>query len=198
MTATELVSLLSSDEVEVPTEAVAKPVVLSLPRPAVWQRLLLLIAVTLLGLFSLCAVAVALVLGNVVDLTLIQRHRIGPAIHQPLPPATLLLDPQTFAAALARQPDEAGRLHLIRASALNMAQRYEEAADAYAAAAKTRIGLPPAQRLRWAELLFGLGRISEAHMVLLGIPTADMDEKYRARIAALAGRCLLSQREPQN
>jgi hypothetical protein len=191
-TATELVAILSTRESTIIGKAV--PVVAQLPRPAWWLRLLLLAAVTALGLMALLAVVSARVLGDVENLTRIQHQPAVPNLRPALPAPELLLQPSTFATALARQPDEAGHLHLARASLLLHAGRRAEAADAFAAAAATVTGLPPGQRLTWADLLVELGRIDEARAVLVDLDATRLDPAQRALTAALAGRCLLAQR----
>jgi hypothetical protein len=170
------------------------PVPVGMPRPAWWLRLLLLMAVTVLGLFAVFTVFAARILGDVERLTLVQHQPPVPTIHPALPGPALLLDPRTFATALERQPDEAGHLYLARAELLVREGRRAEAVDAFAAAAATTTGLPQGQRLAWAELLVGLDRHDEAHAVLMGLDASRLDADQRALTADLAGRCLLAQR----
>ena len=83
---------------------------------------------------------------------------------------------------------------MARASLLLAAGRPSEAANEFAAAEISSSGLAPAQRLRWAELLFELGRNAEASTALHGIATGGMNGEQRARTAALTGSCLLAER----
>lgn len=114
-----------------------------------------------------------------------------------LPAEEALLNAERFKALVEAHPREAVRFGCARASALAAQGRQEEAIAAWheAAAWSTR-GLPPADSLSLAEILFQLRRFGEAEHEVKRFPAAAANEGDRAWAVDLLGRLQLVRLAP--
>jgi len=192
--AQELVAALSAPDLAAPGENTATQTTLFLPRPRLVSRALLVGAMGLLAGTTLLALALAWTLAELRHVVALTDAAALPVMQVLLPPAERLCDDHSFAAWLARHPDDGVRLHAARAQALITAGRREDAAAAYAiAAASGRLDALP--RVAWAELLCDLDQPEAAQRALDGADLSALSSDHLTRALAVAGRAHLLRRQ---
>lgn len=174
------------------------PVVMHLPRPHPIGRLLV---ISVVGLIMIMASVLMVLTRHVQGLMDDIRQREELLAHPPLPPlpsSGRLLDPATFAIELATRPDQSGRLHAARASALVDARRPLEAIDGFAIASRLNDApLAAGERVALGEALLAIGRADDARALLLGIDPTQLDESQRARNNDVLVRVAMAQWQQQ-
>lgn len=165
--------------------------VMGIPRPMLLTRLLVVLAVLLIGgMAGLMIRLTGHVRSLVVDLRMNQQ---GAAVvrQPPLPSADDLLADDRFAAALAKAPDQAARLLSARGQVLLLNHRAVEAMAAFAAADRhSDRPMSVIDRLAWAAAQLDGGEPQAARATVLAIDHAALTPAERALAADLLTRCV--------
>ena len=113
----------------------------------------------------------------------------------PLPPTSILLDRARFDALIVN-PGDLPRLLLARADALFLAERWDEAATAFAEARNEQpAGLPASASVDHVLALWRAQRRQEASVALDELAWASLPEADRARAVDVIGRMALADRD---
>ena len=164
---------------------------MGIPRPLLLTRLLVVLAVLLIGGMA----GLMIWLGShmralVVDLRE-HQHGAGAVRQPPLPSVDDLRDDGRFAQELARAPDQAARLMVARGHLLMTDHRPVEAVAAFAAAARhSELPLSSADRLEWAAAQIDSGDPRAARVAVLAIDHAALTPAERGLAAELLTRCV--------
>lgn len=190
--AQDLLRALSGEVERAPTPRPTPTI--QMPRPRLATRLLMALAVGLLaGMALMTAIAAWALEGLAQTVVTTDAERSAPA--PALPAVEVLRDPQAFAVALARRPEQAVRLYGERALVLQGDGHHEQAVASFAAAA-ARGPLPPVLRLQYAELLLEMDDHAGASRQLDGLDCGALPDEMRPRALAAIGRCHLALPRP--
>ena len=186
-----LVNALTRETAVDPALRAAHAQVVGIPRPQILTRLLVVMAVLLIGgMAGLMVWLTGHVRALVVDL---RAHIQGAeAIRQPpLPSADDLLVDDRFAQVLAKAPDQASRLLAARGQLLLLNHRPSDAMVAFSAAAqRSERPLSAIDRLNWAAAQIEGGEPRAARAAVLAIDHAALTTAERELAADLLTRCV--------
>jgi hypothetical protein len=165
--------------------------VVAMPRPLPLTRLLVVLVVLLLGGMAwLMARLDGQVRALVVEVR--EHQRTSEVVRQPpLPAPAVLIADDSFAAALARAPDQAPRLLVARGHLLLADHRAAAAVEAFAAAARSsELPLSSFDRLGWAAAQLEAGAPQAARATVLVLDHAALTPAERGLAAELLTRCV--------
>lgn len=191
----ELVNELTRETAVDPALRAPRAQVIGIPRPLLITRLLVVLAVLLIGgMAGLMVWLTGHVRALVVDVRLHQQG--AEAVRQPaLPAADDLLVDERFAVVLAKAPDQAARLLAARGRLLLINHRSVDAMAAFAAAAqRSDRPLAAIDRLSWAAAQVEGGEPRAARVTVLAIDHATLTPAERVMAADLLTRCVQADR----
>jgi len=113
-------------------------------------------------------------------------------VQVPLPSGEMLLDADRFRAVVAAHPEEAVRFGCARATALAAAGSHAAAVATWREADQwSAVGLPVAERLALAEILYQQGRFAEAEAQVQRAPLSSVPTEESMWAVDLLGRLQL-------
>ena len=185
--ASDILAGLTRTTVAAPPPVALPPVFARLLRPA-WSMWL----VVCLGLVVLVAMGMLILGWTALHLVTEIRTReaeVAKKAEVPLPMEEVLLDPERYQAVAAAHPDEVVRFGCARAAALAANGSFIPAIEAWREADQwSAAGIPVAERLSLAEILFQQGRHAEAEAEVRRIPLTTVNTEESTWAVDLLGR----------